>query len=227
MKIYVDICLIDGMYKKTLPMNFLKNIGKKKQVHVERPFFWKKRQAEMPLVCDSCDSPADDPTESKMNQKMNRIRRKASAVVCRNWRFTANSWKLCPQNWRKNTGNPGNFAPQDFRSPGQYYGGCQHRSAGVVPIWPPMAPASKCWAAPERWLWPSRLETSIEICINKVVGKKVPRNLSQSWKFWILVSLCLPLLSTLGHTIVGKAIKIQPQYLSRWDISETLRKLAS
>lgn len=47
-------------------------------------------------------------------------------------------------------GMVGIFAPRLTRSPGQCYGGCQHRSASVVPIWLPGLQASKCSAAPER-----------------------------------------------------------------------------
>ena len=132
-------------------------------------------------------------------------------------------------------GMVGIFAARLSRSPGQYYGGCQHRSAGVVPIWLPGLQASKCSAAPERWLWPPKnpvvgwLEKKKSKCRDKSHGCFFPNpqilKFKKSFGSAQIVRIllpCLPLLSTLGHTIVGKAIKIQPEYLPRrWDISDS------
>lgn len=43
-------------------------------------FAVKNRQAEMPLVCDSCDSPADDPRNQRSNQK--RIKINGTPLPC-------------------------------------------------------------------------------------------------------------------------------------------------
>lgn len=52
-----------------LPMNFLKKNGNETGTCKKTIFVL----AEMPLVCDSCDSPADDPTNQRTNQKRIKI----------------------------------------------------------------------------------------------------------------------------------------------------------